>query len=90
MYNKWAIQPHGEVQEWLNWHAWNACMAAMSSRVRIPVSPPNKMPSNVWAFYLVRVAGINERGSMFCRLGKTYAEPERTFLENNSSPGEKL
>ncbi len=31
---------HGEMQEWLNWHAWNACMAATSSRVRIPLSPP--------------------------------------------------
>ena len=34
------IQRYGEVQEWLNWHAWNACVAATSPRVRIPVSPP--------------------------------------------------
>ena len=30
----------GEVQEWLNWHAWNACVGLHSPRVRIPVSLP--------------------------------------------------
>ena len=28
------------MQEWLNWHAWNACNGAICSRVRIPLLPP--------------------------------------------------
>ena len=30
----------GEVAEWLKAHAWNACIRATVSRVRIPLSPP--------------------------------------------------
>ena len=30
----------GEVAEWLKAHAWNACIRATVSRVRIPFSPP--------------------------------------------------
>ena len=37
------------MQEWLNWHAWNACKAATSSRVRIPLSPPVEI---LFAFFL--------------------------------------
>ena len=29
----------GEVQEWLNWHAWKVCIGEILSRVRIPPSP---------------------------------------------------
>ncbi len=32
----------GEVQEWLNWHAWKVCRRATVSRVRIPLSPPGE------------------------------------------------
>ncbi|CAH1653837.1 hypothetical protein CHELA40_10852 [Chelatococcus asaccharovorans] len=31
----------GEVAEWLKAHAWNACIRATVSRVRIPLSPPD-------------------------------------------------
>jgi hypothetical protein len=30
---------YGEVQEWLNWHAWKVCILEKVSRVRIPSSP---------------------------------------------------
>ena len=36
-----TIERHGEVQEWLNWHAWKVCKGAILSRVRIPLSPPD-------------------------------------------------
>ncbi len=31
----------GEVQEWLNWHAWRACVRVTVPWVRIPPSPRN-------------------------------------------------
>jgi hypothetical protein len=31
---------HGQVAEWLKAHAWNACIGATLSRVRIPPCPP--------------------------------------------------
>ena len=40
-----TIYLYGEVQEWLNWHAWNACRGAIFSRVRIPLSPPRQKDS---------------------------------------------
>ena len=36
----------GEVAEWLKAHAWNACIRATVSRVRIPLSPPDIYVSN--------------------------------------------
>ena len=30
----------GQVAEWLKAHAWNACIGASLSRVRIPLCPP--------------------------------------------------
>ncbi len=35
----------GEVAEWLKAHAWNACIRATVSRVRIPLSPPVHLKS---------------------------------------------
>ena len=32
-------QALGEVQEWLNWHAWRACVRVTVPWVRIPPSP---------------------------------------------------
>jgi hypothetical protein len=34
-----------------------------------------------WAFTLVATPRVTER-SMFCRLGETYAEPERACFKN--------
>ena len=31
---------HGEMAEWFKAHAWNACIGATLSWVRIPLSPP--------------------------------------------------
>ena len=31
---------YGQMAEWSNAHAWKACEAAMSPRVRIPLCPP--------------------------------------------------
>src|SRR5512147_2309874 len=33
--------PAGQVAEWLKAHAWNACIGASLSRVRIPLCPPD-------------------------------------------------
>lgn len=50
-YVKWNMS--GEVQEWLNWHAWNACVGSNSPRVRIPVSPPEKrVHMTEWTLFL--------------------------------------
>ena len=35
----------GQVAEWSNAHAWKACEAEMSPRVRIPPCPPSPPPS---------------------------------------------
>ena len=35
----------GQMAEWSNAHAWKACEAAMSPRVRIPLCPPDPRPS---------------------------------------------
>ena len=32
------------MQEWLNWHAWKACIPERVSRVRIPLSPQSTRP----------------------------------------------
>ena len=34
---------HGEMAEWFKAHAWNACIGATLSWVRIPLSPPIKV-----------------------------------------------
>ncbi len=38
-YNDFAIC-RGEMAEWLKAHAWKACIVERLSRVRIPLSPP--------------------------------------------------
>ena len=35
-------QKFGEVAEWLKAHAWKVCLGLNLTRVRIPLSPPNK------------------------------------------------
>src|SRR5690606_29105233 len=32
---------NGQVAEWLKAHAWNACIGATLSRVRLPLCPPH-------------------------------------------------
>ena len=55
------------MQEWLNWHAWNACRGAIFSRVRIPLLPPDDAYSNPrW----------QHRGFVACR-GRDAAAIER-------------
>ena len=39
--------PSGQVAEWLKAHAWNACIGASLSRVRIPACPPHSMFAGV-------------------------------------------
>lgn len=51
MWLKWLPLPseikfnQGEVQEWLNWHAWKVCKLERVSRVRIPSSPRKARPA---------------------------------------------
>ncbi len=33
----------GEMQEWLNWHAWKACVPGTVPGVRIPLSPQKQI-----------------------------------------------
>ena len=42
----------GEVQEWLNWHAWKACVPGTVPGVRIPLSP-QKADKQKKTFYKV-------------------------------------
>lgn len=35
-----SMTVRGEVPEWLNGHAWKACVSLRVPRVRIPLSPP--------------------------------------------------
>jgi hypothetical protein len=45
----------GQVAEWLKAHAWNACIRATVSRVRIPLCPPFLFPRH-WIFLFLRLA----------------------------------
>ena len=38
------IPAFGEVQEWLNWQHWKCCERETVPWVRIPPSPPYKLP----------------------------------------------
>lgn len=42
------LKTYGEVTERLKVHAWNACVRAIVPRVRIPVSPPERLQNFFW------------------------------------------
>ena len=65
----------GEVAEWLKAHAWKVCIRFIAvSRVRIPVSPPNKTAPDEGLFYLA------ERQDLMRTLGSTKSSG--TILNN--------
>lgn len=45
------------MQEWFNWHAWNACRGAIPSGVRIPASPPSKKANQLVGFSIHATVG---------------------------------
>ena len=63
----------GEVAEWLKAHAWNACMGATPSRVRIPLSPPATLQT-----LLPYVFRSLNRGYSFCGELKTLQRRRRS------------
>ncbi len=67
----------------MNWHAWNACMAARSSRVRIPVSPPN-LSNNADALffnYFILCSCYNNA----MQPNPNWQPEQNTGLENNQT-----
>ena len=58
------------MQEWLNWHAWKACVRATVPRVRIPLSPPVGKRNENRLRFGVREAKGKENKDYIHRVGR--------------------
>ena len=72
---RYTSSNYGKVAEWFKAHAWNACMGATSSWVRIPPFPPEREPDlrNFRASHVITITLLlreipNLRTSLFSSL----------------------